>query len=645
VSPRLGGALLVALGVAAAFGHYLQPLFAAAALVWLLCLRRSASARLVLLVAVLVRVPFLFSDYHSNDLYRYVWEGRIQLEGYNPYASAPADPALVPLRGDHHDRINHPEYPSLYPPLAQAFFAGAAGLGLEERGLRNLILGLDVAVVAVVLGWLRATGRPPGWAILYAWCPLAVASVAVGHVEPLMLVCVAGGAWAWEARRPYAAAALLGAAVLAKTVAVLCVPWLILRRPRAALATLIPVLLLGYLPYLTPGLFDTLHAFGADFAFNSSLFRVAAGLAPWAAHAIVAGLLVFWLALVTLTQPRIAHACVLCFAGLLLLSPTVHFWYLTWFLVALPAVGPRRWTLPLVVWTVSVLFASETYRAHYLDGAPFVERFGLTALEYALPLLAAAWLVWRGWPRRAPLAPALAPAAASPGSFAVIVPCRGEADNLRTLLPRWLATDAARVIVADTPTGDGTEALTRSRPRLVYLPVEQRGYGAAVRAGLAAAGGVDFAVVCDADHGRGPDQVAVLLTPFADPEVGLVTAARMNARHLSRPQRLGNALSTFLIALGWGRRFHDLGPFRALRRARWPQGALHDAGYGWNVEMNVRALELGLKVVEVPLPASVRARGEDRISGTLRGVLGAGFGILSRLYRLREQSCRQPSSS
>lgn len=617
---------------------YLQVLFGAASVIWLLCLRRPASARLVFLVAVLVRVPFALADYHSNDLYRYVWEGRIQRAGFNPYAHAPSDPALEHLRDADHGKINHPTYKTIYPPLAQVLFRAAAGLG--PTGLRNLVLGLDVAVVVLLLAWLRATGRPPGQAIVYAWAPLAVASAGVGHVEPLMLLLLVGGAWAWEARRPYRAAALVGGAILAKTVAVLAVPWLLWRRPRT-LPVLLAVVVLGYLPYWTPGLFDTLYSFGADFAFNGSLFQVVRGLAPEAAHGVVALLLALWVALVTLSQPRIAHALVLLLAGLLLLSPTVHFWYLTWFLVLLPAVGPRRWTVPLVVWAVSVAFASETYRAHYLDGEPFTERFGLTALEYALPLLVAAWLAWRGWPRCLPLAPASSNPDASAGTFSVVIPCRGEAQSLRTLLPRWLETDAHRIVVADTPTGDGTEALTRESPRLVYLPVVERGYGAAVRAGLAAAGGVDFAIVCDADHGRGPAQAPALLAPFRDASVGLVTAARIGPR-LGLAQRLGNGLATFLIAIGWGRRFRDLGPFRALRRSAWPPGALTDTGFGWNVEMNVRALGLGLGIVEVGLPAGVRAHGRDRISGTLAGVLGAGYGILRQLHRLKEQeaSCR-----
>ncbi|MHC4452200.1 MAG: glycosyltransferase [Planctomycetota bacterium] len=227
-----------------------------------------------------------------------------------------------------------------------------------------------------------------------------------------------------------------------------------------------------------------------------------------------------------------------------------------------------------------------------------------------------------------------------------MIPCRGERDNLAELLPRWVDTPAQQIIVADTPTDDGTRALCRGELRVRYLPVRERGYGSAVQAGLAQLrGNVEIAVVCDADHAAGPRQVEALLAPFADKQVGLVCAARRRTKHLSWPQRFGNALACTLIAFGWGRRFEDLGPFRALRLPRWPTNALRDKGFGWNVEMNVRAIELGMDVVEVALPASERRHGENRISGTLRGVVGAGWGILSKLYTLREESCERPSSS
>jgi hypothetical protein len=397
---------------------------------------------------------------------------------------------------------------------------------------------------------------------------------------------------------------------------------------------------LGYLPYLPGGnVLGSLLTFGSEYAFNASLFRILEGaLAPGLARGVVAALLASWIVWVALSQPRVAIAGALAFAGLLVLSPTVHVWYLTWFLVFLPAVGARPWTWPLLAWCCMAVLPSWTYHLSS-SGEPFREFFALTWLEYAPPFLLAAWLLRRRRPRRIPPEE---PASGARREFSVVIPARGEIESLRPLLPAWTASGASEVIVADLPTGDGTRELCSDQPGVRYLPVEQRGYGAAVLAGMEAAES-EFMVVSDADHDAGPRQVDALLAPFGDPAVGLVSAARTDPGALSLSQRFGNALATLLIELGWGRRFHDLGPFRALRRGVWPDGALSDTGFGFNVEMNVRALERGLKIVEVALPAGRRRHGEDRISGTLRGVLGAGYGILRRLYRLREQSCRLPS--
>jgi len=594
-------------------------LLALAGLVWLVSLRLRARVRpwFVLAIGIGLRLPFLFSDFHSDDVYRYVWEGRVQRHGVSPYQQSPDHPGLASLRRPGHQRINHPDLPSIYPPLAQAMFRGAAGLGMEEVGFKNLMLLLDMVVLVLLFVWLRSSS-----VMAYAWAPVAIASPVGGHIDPLMLVFLVGCAMSWERGRPLLAGGLLGAAVLAKLGAVVLLPWMLVRRPRAALVALV-VVLVGYAPYgFATG---SLLAFGRDFEFNASLYRL---FGPWSAL-----LLAGWIGWVVFTQPRIASAGVQLIAGLLLFSPTVHFWYLSWFLVLLPATGLRRWTEPLLLWCVTITATCLTYAIR----SPWLEFYSLTALEYALPLALGVWLAWRAWPRRiAPVAPV---DAVPPRLFGVVIPCRGEAENLRELLPRF--PSGAQVVVADTPTGDETPEICAGLDHVRYLRVVQRGYGAAVGAGLASLSGeVEQVVICDADHACGPEQLGALLAPLQDPRVGLVTAARTTRLPLA--QRFGNGLACLLIGFGWRRRFVDLGPFRALQL---PGVELADRGFGWNVEMNVAVLEAGREVVEVALPAGEREHGENRISGTLRGVFGAGVGILHRLYRLREQSCRPRLSS
>ena len=309
-------------------------LIAVAGLAWLIALRARFSAATVLLFALSLRVVLLLVPFHSDDVYRYVWEGRIQNAGFSPFAYAPDDERLAGLRRGSHENINHPDLPTIYPPLAQALFRTATAAGLEELGMAKLLMVLEMGVVLLLFLWLRSPA-----VMVYAWAPLAMAGPVGGHVDPLMLLFLVGCAWAWERRRFHAAAALLGCAVLSKAIALVLLPWLLVRKPRVGLTALI-VIAVGYLPYGFS--LGSLVTFASEFRFNGSMHHL------FGNFSLV--LLAAWIAWVTLTQPRLPAAAALIFAGLLLLSPTVHFWYLSWFLVFLPAVT-ARWREPLLLWS------------------------------------------------------------------------------------------------------------------------------------------------------------------------------------------------------------------------------------------------------------------------------------------------------
>lgn len=638
-APLVVGAVLLATG--AAPGSFF-PVLVAATATWLLaCAFPPSSARVVFVVAAAARLAFLASSHHSDDVHRYVLEGRMVLEGINPYAVAPDDAAADPARTTTAHLVNHPQLPSIYPPLAQAFFAVTAALGLEEVGVKNVVLCLDVAVVALILRWLRSTGRRPGWAAIYAWSPLAVGTAATGHLDPLMLLTLVGFLWAFERGARGSAGVLLGLSVLAKLVPALLLPFVLLRSRRVATVAVATVVA-GYLPFAVRGdPFGSLVPFATDFSFHAALPRVLDAVLPApAVRPALALLLGAGTLAIAVAEPRAPRALLLTTGWVLLLSPTVHLWYWTVALVALPGIGPRPLTMPFLAVGAACLPTVATYvRAHH--GGPFVEDGLSTGLAWGLPVLVALALAWRHRPRRAPLAASAPPGARLP-SFAVLIPARGERVNLETLLPRWLATPAAEVVVADTPTGDGTEDLVRRLDRTRYVPVAARGYGAAVaaawEAALASPRKVEAVVVADADDPTAPDHHAAILSPLADARVGLVTGARLGGR-LGVAQRLGNRLACALLALFFGRRFRDLGPLRAWRVDALSPGDVADRGYGWNVELNVRALERGLEVVEVPVTRARRPHGTDAISGTWRGVVRAGHGILRRLFALREASC------
>ncbi|MGH9804547.1 MAG: glycosyltransferase family 2 protein [Candidatus Acidiferrales bacterium] len=223
-------------------------------------------------------------------------------------------------------------------------------------------------------------------------------------------------------------------------------------------------------------------------------------------------------------------------------------------------------------------------------------------------------------------------------SVALIIPALDEELALGSVLdalPRGLF---ARVIVADNGSSDGTADVARLRgAEVVWEP--RRGYGRACLAGLAALDETtEIVVFMDADGSDVPEEARQIVAPIVAGEADLVIGSRALGRaepgSLRWAQRWGNRLAVGLIALLYGHRYTDLGPFRAIRRASLEKLGMRDPDFGWTVEMQVKALLNGLRVREIPV--SYRRRtGRSKISGTVSGTLQAGIKILWTICKLR----------
>ena len=217
----------------------------------------------------------------------------------------------------------------------------------------------------------------------------------------------------------------------------------------------------------------------------------------------------------------------------------------------------------------------------------------------------------------------------------VIIPTHNEAQAIGRVLADLPSSLVTEVIVVDSNSTDGTPDLARSMGAQV-IQEPRRGYGRACLTGLANAKNPDVVVFLDGDYSDRPSELPILLAPIiegrADITLGSRLQARLSAAALPWHQVLGNRLAASLIRLLYGLQISDLGPFRAARAEVLRALALEQTTYGWAVEMILKGALARFRVVEVPVSYHPRI-GKSKISGTLKGTIGAGWFILSLIVR------------
>ena len=217
----------------------------------------------------------------------------------------------------------------------------------------------------------------------------------------------------------------------------------------------------------------------------------------------------------------------------------------------------------------------------------------------------------------------------------VIIPTHNEAGAIERVLadlPPGLVTE---IIVVDSNSTDGTpEIAARMGARVIQEP--RRGYGRACLTGLAAANSPDVVVFLDGDYSDRPSELPILLAPITEGRADITLGSRLHGRNsvgaLPWHQAFGNRLAASLIRLLYGLDISDLGPFRTARADVLRALALEETTYGWAVEMILKGTLAGYRVFEVPVSYYPRI-GKSKISGTLKGTIGAGWFILSLIVR------------
>jgi alpha-1,6-mannosyltransferase len=292
----------------------------------------------------------------DDDIHRYVWDGRLQRLGYNPYLIVPSDPAVQGLHTPETRGLNNPDLPSPYPAGAQLFFRAVTAIHESTFALKVAFVICDFAIVFVLLDLLRRKQQAEHLVLAYAWNPLLAIEVAgSGHIDIvgalLLMISIAALARNWRTF----AALTFGLAVAVKFLPIVLLPlyWKRVRIRDAVLAAAAIALL--YVPFLNHGRIPTgsLGMYVQTFRFNAPIFAALAHVAP---PKLLSGLAVF-AGLITATWLRSAapewspHLFAWPMAASLLCAPAVFPWYLLWLLPFLTSPS----TMLIIVWTVSII--------------------------------------------------------------------------------------------------------------------------------------------------------------------------------------------------------------------------------------------------------------------------------------------------
>ena len=385
-------------------GPYFMASLAIAGLVYLLAIREIFAAsqfpRRVLVIGLVLaavwHVEFLRAPPGADDdIHRYLWDGRLQRLGYNPYLVVPGDPAVQGLHTAETRTLNHPELASPYPAGAQLFFRAVTAIHESASAFRVAFVVCDLAIMFVLLDVLRRNHQAAHWVLAYAWNPLLAVEVAgSGHVDIvgalLLLVSAAALARRWRAT----AAVTFALAVAVKLLPIVLLPlyWKRVRIRDGALGAVVVALL--YVPFLSHGHIPigSLGTYVHSFWFNDPVF---ATLTRVASPELVAGLAVLLGFLTAIwVRRRLGESSPDAFAwpmaASLLCAPVVYPWYLLWLLPFLRSAS----TLPILVWTVSII---PTYYVWHLRtlGQPFIVPGWALLLEYGSLVATAAAIVMR----------------------------------------------------------------------------------------------------------------------------------------------------------------------------------------------------------------------------------------------------------
>ena len=545
---------------------------------------------LILLASLLARILIMGMPV-SDDVYRYLWEGKIISAGESPYQYPANHAQYITLRDHYWEEMNHKDKLTAYPPLAELIFAGISSVAYSPWAFKFLFILADLCAVWILINILVLRGADVRTSLLYALNPLTLFTTAgEAHFDVMMVLAMTLSlfyiekkvhAWAWI---------WLGIAIQIKIVTVVLVPLFLWRcQWRYAWLILIPLSLptLYFLDTL-PGLFEGLWAFGGMNTFNGPIHGpityLLNGNITWASYGTFTlfGIITLWVVWAVKTPTKGAY---LLMASIVLLSPIVHYWYILWII-------PFVTLYPSLSWLVLSLCSSAYFASTFSveNGEDWSLPFWAMCLMW-LPFLLVLF-----YELRLVLFRKFKPSTLwhKPKTLAIVVPTLNESSQIKPCLSALASQDRPpdEIIVSDGGSTDHTATIARAMGFQVVS--SKRGRGAQIRAGVKATHS-DVVLVIHADCICASDvskRVMAILTENSDVVGGAVGQHfRTSNLRLLIIEMLNDARATLS-----GASFGDQSQFfRAAAAKNW--GGFPSFPLMEDVELSIRMMQTGRVVL------------------------------------------------
>jgi len=460
----------------------------------------------ILALSLLCRLALLPHEI-SDDVNRYLWEGRLVNEDISPYIFAPDDKTLLSLAEDDpfHRFINHPDLPAAYPPLVIFIFSWAGLICYNPSTMKVIMILFDMGTIAFILLLLANRKLDFRWACLYALNPVVLYAFAgQSHFDVIQNFFLVAALFFYDRKSWFFMFLFAGLAVQTKYIAAATIPFLINRRNYPYIAVAILAAVAPYLMFQKTGFnhfFYSMIKFGEEYAFNGSVhglvwgvsgdMKTATGICKFLLILLLAaGYAYFHPDMNKRFQKNPVPGIFFTIGAILLLSPTLHFWYLTWIIPFLTLRPSKSWmllclTISFYFLTIGIYHHTGVWRmplwAQVLEWAPF---YMLLCLEIYLFFFRAS-----------------TPASQTPlESVSVVIPAMNEANTIKACI-RAIQTDdrVGEIIVADGGSVDDTILIAeREGAKTVEnksSPEHGGGRGGQIYSGIMAASNDVIAVV------------------------------------------------------------------------------------------------------------------------------------------------------